>query len=363
MIVIFGSGIVGLFIAKKLLENQKKVLIFDTIDVVANATSASVGMLAPLIETKPYENELLNLMLESKKLWDKEFKENRVSNLVGLKKNFSLIIARDKDELEEIKFKKEFIKKIGYETQILNKTETLKIEPNLNSNIEGSLVLNQHNQVEPELLKNFLIKKILRMGGTIKSKKSLKKFNYLGNKLKIGDLKLTADKLIVCCGAWSNKLLENSENISFPMRPVKGVSMIFETEKELFKNNIWFKNIYIAPRKDKKIAVGATEDDKGFEEEVTLDEIFFLSKHLWDSLPELERLKYKEVRAGLRSTVIDGNPIIGKLEKNKNIICSFGHHRHGVLLGPLTAQIVLDYVLEKKIPNKYCFFSPKRFNL
>ena len=66
MIVIFGSGIVGLFIAKKLLENQKKVLIFDTLDVVANATSASVGMLAPLIETKPYENELLNLMLESK---------------------------------------------------------------------------------------------------------------------------------------------------------------------------------------------------------------------------------------------------------------------------------------------------------
>ena len=66
MIVIFGSGIIGLFIAKKLLENQKKVLIFDTFDVAADATSASVGMLAPLIETKPYENELLNLMLESK---------------------------------------------------------------------------------------------------------------------------------------------------------------------------------------------------------------------------------------------------------------------------------------------------------
>ena len=64
-------------------------MIFDTLDVAANATSASVGMLAPLIETKPYENELLNLMLESKKLWDKEFKENRVSNLVGLKKFFA----------------------------------------------------------------------------------------------------------------------------------------------------------------------------------------------------------------------------------------------------------------------------------
>ena len=106
MIVIFGSGIIGLFIAKKLLENKKKVLIFDTLDVSANATSASVGMLAPLIETKPYENQLLSLMIDSKKLWDKDFKENKLANLVGLKKNFSLLIAKDLDELDEIKFKK-----------------------------------------------------------------------------------------------------------------------------------------------------------------------------------------------------------------------------------------------------------------
>ena len=63
------------------------------------------------------------------------------------------------------------------------------------------------------------------------------------------------------------------------------------------------------------------------------------------------------------STVVDGNPIIGELKHKKNIICSFGHHRHGILLGPITAKIVVDYVLEKKIPNKYYFFSPKRFNL
>ena len=179
MIVIFGSGIIGLFIAKKLLENKKKVLIFDTLDVSANATSASVGMLAPLIETKPYENQLLSLMIDSKKLWDKDFKENKLANLVGLKKNFSLLIAKDLDELEEIKFKKQFISRIGYETQILDKKETLKIEPNLNSNIEGSLLFNEHNQVEPKLLEFFLKKKILSMGGIIKKKRTYKVLNLL----------------------------------------------------------------------------------------------------------------------------------------------------------------------------------------
>ena len=139
MIVIIGSGIIGLYIAK-IARKQKEVLIFDTTDVSATATTASVGMLAPLIEAKPYENKLFKLMMDSKKLWDGSLKEGMIADIIGLKENSSLFVAQDLDELEEIKFKKEFIKKLGYELEILSRSETLKIEPNLNSNIEGSLI-------------------------------------------------------------------------------------------------------------------------------------------------------------------------------------------------------------------------------
>ena len=62
--------------------------------------------------------------------------------------------------------------------------------------------------------------------------------------------------------------------------------------------------------------------------------------------------------------MIDGYPIIGTLDKiSKNLICAFGHYRHGLLLAPITANIVSDYVLDKKINNKTKFFSPQRFNL
>ena len=111
MIIIIGSGIIGLYIAEKLLQNKKKVLILDTSEVKSNATYASVGMLAPLIEAKPYENELLELMIDSKKLWDKKLKENLIADVIGLK-NLSLCIAQDRDEFEEIKFKRDFFKKI-----------------------------------------------------------------------------------------------------------------------------------------------------------------------------------------------------------------------------------------------------------
>ena len=114
-----------------------------------------------------------------------KFKRRNDCRYNWFKKNSSLFVAQDLDELEEIKFKKEFIKKLGYELEILSRSETLKIEPNLNSNIEGSLIFKKHNQVEPDLLKKFLIKNILNMGGLIKKEKNLKNLNLPKIKFKL----------------------------------------------------------------------------------------------------------------------------------------------------------------------------------
>ena len=70
-------------------------------------------------------------------------------------------------------------------------------------------------------------------------------------------------------------MLKESFNVEFPMRPIKGASMLIKSKEKLFTNNIWFKNIYLAPRINNNIAIGATEDEKGFESSVMLDEIFF----------------------------------------------------------------------------------------
>ena len=70
------------------------------------------------------------------------------------------------------------------------------------------------------------------------------------------------------------------------------------------------------------------------------------------------------IKVGLRPAVYDGNPIIGPLEEvSQDIICSFGHYRNGILLAPITSQIISQYILEENITKEYKFFSPKRFNL
>ena len=102
MIAIFGSGIIGLFTAHKLLEQGKKVKIFEYKNNEGNATDASVGMLAPLVEAKPYEKKLFKLMIESKKIWDNFLKDKKFTIETGLKSNSSLLIATNNDEIYQI---------------------------------------------------------------------------------------------------------------------------------------------------------------------------------------------------------------------------------------------------------------------
>ena len=362
MIAIIGSGIIGLFTAHKLLKQGKKVKIFEYKNNEGNSTDASVGMLAPLIEAKPYEKELFELMIKSKKIWDNFLRDKKFTLKTGLKKNSSLLIATNSDEEESIFFKKKFIEKLGFYPKIFSHEQTKKIEPNLNSNIKCSLFLEDNNQTNPELLKYYLKRKIIKMGGEILAYDQISDISFTSNKLIFKKKKIDFEKIVIACGAWSNDFLKNKIGIEFPMRPIKGVSMIFEAKKKLFKNNIWFKKIYVAPRENNQFAIGATEDEKGFEKFVTLDEIFYLSTSIWEYLPQIENFRFLKSISGLRSLLNDGNPVIGSLKKNKRVICAFGHFRHGILLAPITAEIVSNYVFGKEIKSNY-FFSPNRFNL
>ncbi len=364
MIIILRAGIIGLSIGYDLLKKGKKVKIFDSSAIKAKSTNASIGMLAPLIEAKPLEKKLFRLMTASKIIWEKLQQNKNFSQTIGLKNNSSLMVALNKDDEEKLKFKKKFFQTLGYKSLFLSKNETLRIEPLLNSNVTASLLCKEQDQVNPILYKDFLIKEILRMKGKIINEKIIKKITIKKNKIFFNEKSLNFDKVIISCGAWSNEIIYNSFGIKFPTRPLKGISLTLKAPLIKFNHNLWFRNIYIAQRDNGILAVGATEEEKGFDNSVRMDELFFLTNSLWESLPKLEDISLNEIKVGLRPAVFDGNPIIGPLEEvSQDIICSFGHYRNGILLAPITSQIISQYILEENITKEYKFFSPKRFNL
>tara|TARA_B100000886_G_scaffold339422_1_gene304874 strand:+ start:1101 stop:2201 length:1101 start_codon:yes stop_codon:yes gene_type:complete len=362
MQIVIGSGIIGLFIGYKLLKEGQNVTILDVNNSINSSTNAAVGMLAPLIEAKPGESQLFSLMLKSKEIWNELTYDEEFSLEVDLKKNSSILIAENSDDLERIKLKRKFFAQLGFKTQLLDNHNTHKLEPNLNSHLVGSLFCEDQNSVDPIKLKNFLKKKIATLGGTIQYLNAFDEIFFSNQKLTIQNVILEAENIIIACGAWTSKLIKNSFDLELPTIPLKGVSFILDGGKRLFNNNIWFKNIYVSQRKSNIIAVGATEEDRGFENSVSLDEIYYLSKNIWESFIDIENLKLVGIKSGIRPGTRDGYPIIGRLDQiSNNVLCAFGHYRHGILLAPITAEIIYNKIVNKKKLTEEKFFSPERF--
>lgn len=365
MIFIIGSGLIGYSVGLKLLVNGFKVKIFD-FNYSGKSSNAAVGMLAPLIEAKPLELELFKLMEKSKKKWDSFEKELKKYSSIDIKykKNSSIMVANDFAEIEKLKFKQKFFKRLGTDVYFLDQIETLKLEPFLSKNVQGSLYCKDQDQVDPINLLKSLKDSFVKNSGEIrvcKVDKIVLKNNKVG--VKIDNEIFFSEKVILASGIWSDELIKKSFSVNLKSKPLKGISLKLKSKnkKDFIKHNLWFKNIYVAPRNNGEIVAGATENEKGFDNEIDLGELYYMTKNLWESLPVSEDFNVIELNSGLRPSTFDGLPIIGSLENiSKNIIYAYGHYRNGVLLAPITSEMVLELVTDKLNIKTKKTFSPSR---
>ena len=169
-------------------------------------------------------------------------------------------------------------------------------------------------------------------------------------------------EIILCSGAWTNQI-KNIEIDEVPIRPVKGQMVCLKIPKNNFflKHILWRENVYMVPRNNLDLIIGATEEEMGFDKSLTAGGVFNLLKIAREILPIVEDLPIVESWSGLRPTSRDDAPIIGPSKKIKGLVYATGHHRNGVLLAPLTSSAIKNYYLEGKINNYFNKFKPERF--
>ena len=234
MIFIIGAGLNGLAIGCELVGSGQKVRIYN-FEQKGESSLAAVGMLAPLLESKPYEKKLFLSMLESKKKWE-HFANNlfKISNIdVQLKNNSSLIVACDNDDLERLKFRKKYFDRLGYKFNIMSSEETRKLEPNLSPNIVGSVFCEGQDQVNPILLKKSLKSAFIKLGGEIVNEKVDKLFckkNKIG--IYYSGTKQECSHIVITTGVWSRNLMRESFGIDIPVTPLKGVTLTIKSHKK-----------------------------------------------------------------------------------------------------------------------------------
>ena len=165
---------------------------------------------------------------------------------------------------------------------------------------------------------------------------------------------------VACAGAWSGRLLDLIGH-RLPMEPVRGQIVRARFERPPLTHLVWGPLGYLVPRLNGELLIGTTVERVGFASTPTLAGVAELCEAAKAMVPSLMNAPFDRAWAGLRPRLPDGLPAIGRFADIPNLVVATGHYRSGILLGPLTGELIADLILDKEPPFPLQAFSPDRF--
>jgi glycine oxidase len=341
-VAIVGGGIIGLSIAWRLQQSRIPFQVYESGPANGAATVAA-GMLAPAGEARFGEEALQTLLLRSARRWESFAAELSAAGGtdVGYRTEGTLLVALTDDDLAELKRLYEYYSRAGERLEPLSGKQLRDREPMLSPRIRGGAYAPGDRQVDPrkvlEALRGLLPAPVPGLVEDLNS--------------------LPEELIVVAAGVGSAKLT------GLPVRPVKGQLVRLRSRTPLLSHVIrgsaYGRPVYLVPRADGELVVGATEEERGDDRTVTAGGLLDLLRPAADLVPGVTELPVTETIAGLRPGTPDNAPIIGRLPDGT--VVATGHYRNGVLLAPITADAVTALVANQSKDMNLEEFAPERF--
>lgn len=366
-IVVVGAGIVGATVAYELTCRGASVTIVDARTPGAGATHASGGMLAPFTEADE-DGPLLMLGARSRHLF--RALVERVQADSGIDVNYretgSLHVAHTDATLDHFDRTCAKLVQLGVPALRLSATDARVHEPYLADDIRGGLLLETQALVSAPALTHALITACQRRGATVLEALRVRRVGShdAGSRISLvvdGDReRLAAGTVVLAAGSWTRDIaIDGAEQI--PITPIRGQLLHLGWRGSLVSRITWDERCYVVPWQDGTLLVGATMEDVGFDEQTTASGVKSLLEAVCDLLPHASTAHLASARAGLRPATPDGLPVVGWSSSVPRLMYATGHYRNGVLLAPLTAQIVADAVLDDRRDSAFDVTDPARF--
>jgi glycine oxidase len=172
---------------------------------------------------------------------------------------------------------------------------------------------------------------------------------------------LHADAVVLAAGSWSGFIDVDALVQRVPVDPIRGQLLQLAWNGPRLRRVIWSPHCYLVPWDDGTVLVGATVEHAGFEERTTVAGVRALIEAACAIAPAARDAGFVSARAGLRPGTSDELPILGLSTIVPNLMYATGHYRSGVLLAPLTAQLVADTLLDHRVDADLAAFDPARF--
>ena len=366
-VVIIGAGVVGLGTAWRL-AGRATVTVFDRGNAGAGASYAAAGMLAACCEAEPGEEALVALGRESQKRWPAFADELlRVSGVdVELRGEGTLVLALTVDDQATIAHHLELQRRLGLPLEWLSAAATRAREPRLAGKIAGALFSPEDHQVDNRKLALALRIAAEAAGAEIREHRPVKEIivqsgQARGVVLEDGTT-ITADVVVLAAGAWSRTIGGLPPDRRPPVRPVKGqmLALRMDAAAPLLSHVLWAPGAYMVPRRDGRLIVGGTVEEKGFDDTITAGGLLTLLEAAWRAVPAVEELPVDEIWVGHRPGSRDDAPILGPGPLD-GLFYATGHHRNGILLAPVTADAMARLILDDVVDPAIKPFGLERF--
>ncbi|MGW2343510.1 glycine oxidase ThiO [Streptomyces sp. NPDC001661] len=370
-VLVVGGGIIGLVTAWRAAQRGLSVAVADP-EPGGGAAQVAAGMLAAVTELHHGEQTLLGLNLESARRYPDfaaELSEATGQDL-GYRACGTLAVALDADDRAHLRELHALQTKSGLESEWLSGRECRRLEPMLAPGVRGGLRVDGDHQIDPRRLASALVTACERSGVTFHrswaERLSVVRDRARGAVLADGT-ELAADQVVLAAGSRGGQLAGVPDAVLPPVRPVKGQVLRLTVPKRYapflsrtVRAVVRGGNLYMVPRVNGELVVGATSEELGWDTTVTAGGVYELLRDAHELVPGITELPLTETRAGLRPGSPDNAPLLGPTAL-PGLLLATGHYRNGVLLTPITGDTMAHALTTGELPEEARPFTPKRF--
>lgn len=347
-VLIIGAGVIGCSIAYQLSKAKVKTIIVEKAEQVGTEASwASAGMLS--IRSLA-DNPFATLAKSSFDMYEhlpQELKELTQIDVECLNSGAIELMFSEEDERSARGYYQRQ-KAQGLEVEFLSPEEVWKLEPAISKEIRGAFLYPRDLQVRNPRFVVALAKGASLLGAEILTANPIVDFIKEGERLigvKTPNQTIHCGHVVIAAGCWSNQV-GTLLGLEIPIGPAKGQMVLAESMPHLIQHMIHGEDIYLVPRTDGKILIGATVEFVGYDKRVTVGGILSLIEKGVKICPPLQDKAVVKTWAGLRPH--SKHPLIGFIPQIERAIIASGHFRNGILLSPITGKLVKELILGEK---------------
>ena len=364
-VAVVGGGAIGLSVALASAAAGSKVAVYDPTPG-GGASAIAAGMLAPVTELHYGEDELLRLNQLSAAMfgdWIAEL-ESATGVATGYRTTGTIMVARDADENAALQEIWAHQGSLELKAERLRGSEVRRLEPGIAPAVRGGVVVPDDHQVDPKALTAALLE-ACRASDVAFDHRHVERIvgsngGVTGVEVAGGEI-VDAAHVVIAAGCRSGQIDGIPEG-ALPVRPVKGqlIELRSRDGVPLLEHNVRGRDVYLVPRADGRVVIGATVEERGFDDVVTAGAVLQLLRDAYEIVPGVAELDLVATRAGLRPGTPDNAPLLGPLELD-GLIAATGHYRNGILLAPITGRAIAELIQTGSVPESIQAFSPARF--